>query len=442
MKQRKEVVQRPRGLGNRIRASVLGWLGQPIGLTTTDFWSAWAGYPNASGQCVNVTSALALAAFVACIRLIAESISTLPIVLYRNTSNGRKPATNHPLYDVLQTLPSPDTTASLMWESYIASMLMWGWGRAQKLVFNDRVVGLEFLDPLRLNVTCNPDGTYTYKYRERNGSTRTLSQKEIFGVPGFSLDGYNGLSAIQYGANVLGTAMAADNAAGSTFRNGLMPTTYFSVDRILKKDQRDEFRDNTVGKITGAMNAGKPPLLEMGMKVGTVGINPTDAQLLESRGWSVEEICRIMRVPPWMIGHTPEGSTKWGTGMEQELLAFLTFSLRPWLTRIEQGIMKDLLSPSERVSYFAKYDLTDFLRADTAARSAFYTAMTSNGVMTRDECRGYENLPLMGGNASKLTVQSAMVLLDDLGKIKAPAPPPDPLSALAAHYFGVRSNET
>jgi HK97 family phage portal protein len=430
---------KPRGFGNKVRASVLQFLGIPISLTNNEFWAAWGSVPNSSGQTVTVSTALSLSAFVACVRLIAESISTLPLVLYRNTSNGRKRAENHPLYPVLLNMPNQDMTATLMWEAYVASMLMWGCGRAEKLSFNGRTVGLNFLDPCRLNITCLNDGTKKYTYRDLNGKFRVIPPANIFGVPGFTLDGINGVSAIQFGGNVLGTALAADQAAASTFKNGLLPTTYFSMERVLQKKQRDEFREEVMPKITGAMNAGKPPLLEAGMKVGTVGINPTDAQLLESRGWSVEEICRLMRVPPWLIGYSPEGQTKWGTGMEQELLAFLTFSLRPWLTRIAQGVSKDLLTPSERVSYYAAYDLTDFLKADSAARSAFYNTMVNSGIFTRDECRQKEDMPLVGGNASKLTVQSAMTLLDNLGQQPTPG---EQLDALARHYFGVPDNET
>jgi HK97 family phage portal protein len=151
------------------------------------------------------------------------------------------------------------------------------------------------------------------------------------------------------------------------------------------------------------------------MDVTTVGINPDDAQLLQSRAFSVEEICRWFRVPPFMVGHS-EKSTSWGTGIEQQMIGFLTFTLGPWLKRIEQAIQKDLMTPAERSRYFVKFNVEGLLRADSAARAAFYSAMVNNGIYTRDECREKEDMLPMGGNAAVLTVQTALAPLDDLGK--------------------------
>ncbi|MGU4174114.1 phage portal protein, partial [Pseudomonas aeruginosa] len=145
------------------------------------------------------------------------------------------------------------------------------------------------------------------------------------------------------------------------------------------------------------------------------GINPVDAQLLESRAFSVESICRWFRVPPWMVGHT-EKSTSWGTGIEQQMIGFLTFTLGPWLRRIEQSISKDLMTPAERTRFYPKFAVEGLLRADSAGRAAFYAAMVNNGILTRDEVRELEDREPMGGNAAVLTVQSAMTTLDALGQ--------------------------
>jgi len=186
------------------------------------------------------------------------------------------------------------------------------------------------------------------------------------------------------------------------------------MDRVLTPAQRAEFRDN-LEKVGGALNAGKSPLLEGGMSVGEVGINPDEAQLLESRGFSVEEICRWFRVPPFMVGHA-EKSTSWGTGIEQQMIGFLTFTLGPWLRRIEQAISKDLLSPADRQRFYPKFAVEGLLRADSAGRSAFYSAMVNNGILTRDEVRALEDREPMGGNAAVLTVQTAMAPLDSIAQ--------------------------
>lgn len=151
------------------------------------------------------------------------------------------------------------------------------------------------------------------------------------------------------------------------------------------------------------------------MEVGTIGINPRDAQLLESRAWGVEEICRWFRVWPGLIGHASNGQTMFGTGVEQMMNWFLIATINPWLRRIEQSIMKDLLTPAERLRYYPKFAVEGLLRADSAARAAFYSVMVNNGILTRDEVRELEDRPPMGGNAAVLTVQTALAPLDSLG---------------------------
>lgn len=386
-------------------------------LTLTDP-EGWAGLGggNSSGQVVTDDSMLRLSTVWACARLVSETIGTLPLSVYERLGrDGRRVASEHPLHSILHTQPNADTTSSAHWEATVAAMLLRGNGRAEMLMVGERLVGLQFLDPRRLSpLTRNGAGQKIYRYTLPEGRQREIPHARVFSIPGFTLDGITGLSVIRYAADMLGAAQAADMVAGKTFQNGLMPTTYFKMEKVLTKAQREEFREN-LEELRGALNAGTQPLLEAGMDVGNIGINPADAQLLETRRWSVEEICRWFRVPPWMVGHVGQG-TKWGTGMEQEMIAFLTFTLMPWLRRIEQAINMRLFRPGDRTRYYAEFSIEGFLRADSAARASFYQSMVNNGVMTRDEVRVKENLPTRGGNADMLTVQSAMTTLDSLGK--------------------------
>lgn len=398
----------------KVKAAVLNWLGVPLSLTEDAGWAATVGVNSSSGMVVNEQSMLSLSAVWACTRLISETIATLPLSMYEKTTDGKRIATQHPLQFIIHDQPNADCTASVFWESVIAAMLLRGTARAEKLMVGDRLVGLSFLAPSRLAITRKSDGTCQYNYTEESGRQRVIPASRIFAIPGFSLDGKNGVSVIHYGANVFGSALSADSAANKTFENGLMPTTYYKMDRVLNKDQRDEFRESLTG-ISGAVNAGKSPLLEGGMSVDTIGINPNDAQLLESRSFSVEEICRWFRTPPFMVGHS-EKSTSWGTGIEQQMIGFLTFTLAPWLKRVEQAISKDLLSPVDRLRYYPKYSVEGLLRADSSGRSAFYSSMVNNGIFTRDEVRELEDRAPMGGNAAVLTVQTAMAPLDTIGK--------------------------
>ncbi len=403
-----------------IKSTLLRWLGVPIHLTDTAFWASYYGN-SVAGQSVTIDSTLKLSTAWACIRLISQTIATLPINMYeRGADDSKSIARDHPLYELLRYQPNADMTAVQFWEVYIANLLLGGMAYSEKhRNGSGRLIALELLLPQRMQRTRKSEGGFQYRYADADGSVREIPESMIWSQPGFSLDGETGLSAIHYGAKVFGTALAADEAAAKTFQNGMLPTVYFSMPTTLTQKQRDEFRENKK-KITGAINAGESPLLEAGMKAETIGINPADAQLLESRGRSVEEICRWFGVPPWMVGHAGSGQTKWGTGMEQELIGFLTFTLRPLLSRIEQGIRKDLLLPAERSRYFAEFAVEGLLRADSAARAQFFSTMVQNGLMTRNEARAKENLPPVEGG-DILTVQSNLLPLDKLGGTTAAA---------------------
>lgn len=391
----------------RIAASVREWLGIPLSLTDPD---GWAPVTNPAGVSVTAATAMQVSAVWACVRLISETIATLPLSIFEKTSAGKRVAPQHPLHFMIHDQPNLDTTASIFWEAMVAAMLLRGAGRAEKLMIGGRLVGLSFLNPDRITWSRDGQGKKEWRYTEDDGRQRVIPRDRIWEIPGFTLDGKNGVSVIQYGAHVFGGAIAADRAAARTFTNGMLQTVYYKIAQFLKPDQRKEFKAN----VLGAVERGETPLLEGGTDVGTIGIKPSDSQLLESRGFSVEEVCRWFRVPPWMVGHT-EKSTSWGTGIEQQMIGFLTFTLAPWLRRIEQAIKKDLLTPAERTRFYPKFAVEGLLRADSAGRAAFYTAMVNNGILTRDEVRELEDREPMGGNAAVLTVQSAMTTLDGIG---------------------------
>lgn len=389
-------------------------MGKTIRLTDGGFWSQFSGTQSSSGRCVTVDKAMRVSAVWACVRLIAETIATLPLGVYRRLPDGSREAdTGNPLYTVLSVSPNEHMSPVQFWEAMVASMLLRGNAFAQIHRSGQRVIALTFLLPGRMRLDCR-NGLIRYFYDFPGEGERELSVTDVLHIPAFSLDGRVGLSPISYGADVIGSAMSADDAANGTFKNGMMPAVAFKVDRTLNKEQRAEFREY-VETVSGAMNAGRSPVLELGVTPESIGINPTDAQLLETRGWSVEEVCRFFRVPPWMVGHT-EKNTSWGSGLEQQVIGFLTFSLTTWLRRIEKAVGKQLMSPAERMTHYAEFALEGLLRADSAARASFYSTMTQNGIYTRDDCRVRENLPRRGGNADVLTVQTNLSPLDLLGQ--------------------------
>ncbi|CAG9177731.1 phage portal protein [Cupriavidus pampae] len=400
------------GVARGVRAAIDGFV-RSFSLTDHELYNRNAAFE--AGVEVTPKAVMQLDAVWSCVRLISETIATLPLAMYERTSAGKRVSPQHPLHFVIHDQPNADSTASVFWEAMVAAMLLRGAGRAEKLYVGEQLVGLAYLDPDKL--VCTRDfntGRKKFTYPRPNGTLREIPEARVWTIPGFTLDGTNGVSVIAYGAKVFGNAMAADKAAAQTFKSGLLQTVYYKMAAFLNPKQRAEFKAN----LQGSVERGETPLLEGGTDVETVGIKPSDAQLLESRGYSVEAICRWFRVPPWMVGHT-EKSTSWGTGIEQQMIGFLTFTLAPWLKRIEQAISKDLLRPSERARHYPKFSVEGLLRADSAARAAFYAAMVNNGILTRDEVRELEDREPMGGNAAVLTVQSAMTTLDGLGTTDA-----------------------
>lgn len=388
--------------------------GNTIRPSDSEFWANFFGWQSASGQNVSVKTALKLSAVWSCVGLISDTVATLPLNLYeRLPDGGRKVASDHSLQDILHNSPNYNNTPFEFWQIELAAMLLRGNAYAEIKRSTNKVSSINFLLPQSITPQTQDDGSLKYQYSNKN-SSRTISENDMFHTRAFTLDGVTGISPIQYGVNVIGSAMSADIAANSTFKNGLMPTVAFETDRVIKKEQREEFRES-VQAISGAMNAGKSPVLEYGLSAKQIGISPEDAQLLESRKFSIEEICRWFRVPPWMIGYT-EKNTSWGTGLEQQMIAFVTFNLNPWITRIQQSINKRLLSPEDRRKYYAEFSLDGLLKGDSSARASFYSAMVNNGIYTRDEVRVKENLPKRGGNADVLTIQTAMAPIDALGK--------------------------
>lgn len=397
-----------------IKSAVLNWLGVPSSLADGDFWNWFYNHQKAAGQNVNQKTVLSLSAAWACTRLISECIATLPLHVYEKTATGRRRVPSLPNTGVLYGKPNANSTPSQFWEAKVAAILLHGNGLSEKRYIGNRLVALDFLAPHRISGTKKANGELQILYTDPSGRQREIPWSRLFHIAGFSLDGQWGLSAIQYGAQVFGSALAASTAANSTFEKGLSQTVAFTLDRVVKEDQREDFR-KSMEKISGALNAGKSTVLEKGIDAKTIGINPRDAQLLESRTYSVEEVCRWFRVDPSMVGHGNKDSN-WGTGLEQKLIGFLTFTLRPWLTRIEQAINLHLLSPAEQQRYYAEFSIEGLLRADSAARASFYSVMVDHGIFTRDEVRILENMEPRGGNADVLTVQSAMAPLDSLGQ--------------------------
>jgi HK97 family phage portal protein len=397
---------------NQPFASIGGFMGTTLRLTDGDFWSQLMA-TSKSGKTVNVNTAMQLAAVWACVRRISETVAMLPLGLYERQKDGGRIQVQSSLSNVLSHRPNADMTSMQFWEAVLASLLLKGNAFIEIHRSGSDIIALDFLMPNRVDVDLADNGSLIYWYTPRKGKKRQILKQNMMHIPAFSLDGLMGLSTISYGANVFGGAMSAEDVSANTFKNGMTKTVAFKVDRVLKPEQRAEFREY-VKTITGAMNAGKSPVLEQGITPELIGINPKDAQLLESRNHSVEEICRWFLVDPSLIGYGGKDSN-WGTGLEQKMIGFVTLTLSSWIRRIEQSIYINLLTPAQRQNQYAQYNLEALLRGDSGSRAEFYSKMTQNGIYTRDDCRVKENLPRRGGNADVLTVQTNLSPIDQLG---------------------------
>lgn len=431
-----------------LRKKIRGWLfkaanaisliGTGVNLTDLRLGTFLAGGPTYSGKMVSVDTAMQMDTVWACTRLISDTIGAMPLKLYQRSADGNSStlARDHPLYRVLYNAPNSDMTGMEFWSAMVACLMLWGNAFAQ-VIWSDvgakRVIALYPLRPDRMSVTRDATGDliYTYTYQ---GQTLTLEESEILHIKGYCLDGMMGMSPISAGRQQIGSAMAAEETAARMFANGLLSQTYIKSPDWLD-DTKVMRAKEILNEYRGAVNAGKTPLLEGGWTVESIGMNPEDAQLLQTRGFNVETLCRWFGVAPVMIGHMSK-ATAWGSGLEQMNLWFLTYTLQAWLVRIEQAITRCLLLPTEKETYFAQHNVDALLRADSQARTQLEAAQVQNGIKTRNEIREKEGLaPIPGGDIP--TVQAQMIPLTDVGKAgvlpnvqpiagSAPTPPPQP----------------
>lgn len=397
-----------------ILAQLRATIARGLGLTDPRLAHYFSGGPSWAGESVSVETAMQLDVVWACVRLISQTIATLPLLFYTRDAGGRGEVDrSHSLYRILHDRPNADMTATEYWEAVAASVLLWGNSYSAIERNAGGITAITPMRPDRVTVRREPDGSLSYTYSWQ-GQVSRYSEDDIFHVKGFSLDGLMGISPVAQARQVLGTATAAEKVAASFFRNGMRPSAVMIAPTYLTTQQRADSKAYVEG-FTGSLNAGRVPLLEGGWDIKTLSLPPDDAQLLATRSFQVAQICRWFDVPPVMIGHM-EKSTAWGTGLEQMMLWFLTFSLRPHLKRIEQAIGKTLLKPAEQQRNYAEFNLDGLLRADSAARAALYSVYAQNGLRTRNEIRALDNLPPLPGG-DDLTVQSNLLPIDRLGEV-------------------------
>jgi HK97 family phage portal protein len=350
-----------------------------------------------------------LSATWACVQLIAGTIASLPLMVYRTDRNGiRTVARDHPLYFVLHDSPNYDQTAVDFWEYMAACIELQGnaYALMERRLSDGTLNALHPIRPDLVRARRRDDGGIEYEWTEDR--RRVVKQGEdvlhIRGTLGDALSGVSTLTACQ---SVFADALAAESAAGAMFQNGVSPSGILTTsDNVrLTKPQRDELEELLQQKYVGSLRNGRPMVLDNGLKWTQLSINPQDAQMLESRKFSGEQICRIFGVPPVMVGFGDKASN-WGTGKEVDVIGFQKFTLRKRLKRIEQAVLKQLVPLAERRAQglTIEFNFEGLLRGDTASRYEAYERAIRMGIATRNEVRALENLPPIDGG-DVVTVQ-------------------------------------
>lgn len=374
-----------------------------------------------SGENVDEFKAMQTTAVYACVRILAEAVASLPIHVYKLTSNGKEKKIDHPLYFLLHDEPNPEMSSFIFRETIMSHLLIWG--NAYVQIIRDkagRVISLYPLLPDKMSVHRDDSGKLYYKYQRqteenpnfKDKGTVLLKQEDILHVAGLGFDGLVGYSPIAMAKNAIGMTLATENYGASFFKNGANPGGVLEHPGILKDPKR--VRDSWNAVYNGVTNAHKVAVLEEGMKYTQVGIPPEEAQFLQTRKFQINEIARLYRIPPHMVGDLEKSSF---SNIEQQSLEFVKYTLDPWVVRLEQAFKRSLFLPEEKKQYFVKFNVDGLLRGDYQSRMNGYAIARQNGWLSTNDIRELEDLNLLsdeeGGNL--YLINGNMTKLEDAG---------------------------
>ena len=372
-----------------------------------------------SGKAVNERTAMQTSAVYACVRILAESVAGLPLHVYERTANGSKSTKpSHPLYRLLHDEPNREMTSFVFRETLMSHLLLWGNAYAQ-IIRDGRgfPIALYPLLPDRMAVDRNESGELVYTYQSDKGQVK-LRRENILHIPGLGFDGLIGYSPIAMAKNAVGLALATEDYGATFFANGANPGGVLEHPGVIKPEQADRLRESWQSQFGGA-NAHKVAVLEEGLKFHQMSIPPEQAQFLETRKFQINEIARIFRVPPHMVGDLEKSSF---SNIEQQSLEFVKYTLDPWVIRWEQSLQQALILPSEKATIFIKFNLDGLLRGDYQSRMQGYSTGIQNGFMSVNDVRGLEDMNLLtaeeGGDLH--FVNGNMVKLADVGAAYKP----------------------
>ena len=378
--------------------------------------------PTAAGKVVNERTAMQTTAVYACVRILAESIAGLPLHVYAYEGQGKERVPAHPLYFLLHDAPNPEMTSFVFRETLMTHLLLWGNAYAQ--ILRDgmgRVIGLYPLLPDRMDVgRDSKTGELYYLYTrstEENPNFKAAGQirlrrTDVLHIPGLGFDGLVGYSPIAMAKTAIGIALATEEYGATFFQNGARPAGVLEHPGVLKDPSK--LRESLQSIYGGTKNAGKNAVLEEGVKYQQIAIPPEEAQFLETRKFQIDEIARLYRVPPHMVGDLEKSSF---SNIEQQSLEFVKYTLNPWVMRWEQSLQKALLTDKERKNYFIRFNVDGLLRGDYKSRMEGYAIGRQNGWLSANDIRSLEDMnPINADEGGDLyLINGNMTKLEDAG---------------------------
>lgn len=358
---------------------------------------AVGGYPSAAGVDINDQTALSCMAVYAAVRLLSETVGSLPGHVMRMTDVGKEKALTHPIYSLIHEQPNPEQTAMEWRETAMCHLLLRGNHYSEKQYDNGgRLIALWPLHPDKVRIERpSPNAPLSYIVTVPGSGEHRLGPQQILHLRGLGSNGITGWSPIAVARQSVGLAIAAQEYGARLFRNDTRPGGVLEHPAKLSDPVLKRLRESIELAHQGLSNAHRMMILEEGMKWQQIGINPDDAQFLESRKFSVTEIARMFNIPPHFLRDLERATF---SNIEQQAIEFVVYSLRPWCVRLEQRLKIELLSPQDRVTHFIKFNVDGLLRGDIASRYNAYHVAKQDGWINADEIRELEDLnPIPGG---------------------------------------------
>ena len=377
----------------------------------------WATYLSGNKVAVTGDTAIKVAAVFRCVDLLAKTMASLPLHMFKSTSAGKERAKKHPLYNLLLVLPNEYTTAYEFWQCFVVNLLL-SKGAYARIVRNPSGNVQSLWNIPTQNVVFHGSNEKTgeryIEVTDNNGNVDKLYPGEYMFVPNFLYSSdFDSENPMNVAAEVLGITRSLNQYAHATFEQGVNPGGTLECPSGLSEEAYNRLLKDFYQKYSGAQNQGKWMILEEGLTAKPITRDLEKTQALESRKFAVTEVCRIFGVPPHLCFDLEHATF---SNIEQQSLEFVRDAINPLSVRIEQALYRDVLTPRERNMYFFKFNTNGLMRGDTAARTAYYNMMRQNGVMNADEIRELEDMNnqengtgkayLVNGNM--LSVEAAM----------------------------------